>query len=250
MVSFIIPTVSLERRRSLKHILRRPWGLRETVNNISKVVKIPHEIIIVGNSIKDDLAKYIIEEERINKYCINSQNVGVSRAWNIGVMLAEGNSLCFINDDVELGKESVESLIDVLQSDVSIGEVGPAGGKFSGSLGKAGPRVGLEKIEEADEISGFMFIIKRHVFELTGGFDIRYTPAGYEEIDMSFKIRSLGFKCIVVPNIKIEHHNYDGISTKKDATIKYFDKFITTSQLHLRNKEIFIKKWGHKDNNP
>lgn len=244
MISFIIPTYSVKRHRSIKNTFKISWGLSDTIDNIVRNVKMPFEIVVVCNSNDNKLVDYVRTNKKINKYCVNNVNVGVSRAWNIGAMLAEGDVLCFVNDDVEIGVGSIDKMVTILLSNDEIGEIGPAGGKFDALLGTPGPRVQGNENEEVDEVSGYLFIIRRKVYDLTGGFDTNYTPASFEEIDMSFKIRSLRHKCIVVPNLNIIHHNYDGISTKFNVPLVYFDKTISTKELYERNKRIFINKWS------
>jgi GT2 family glycosyltransferase len=210
------------------------------LENLAQNISINHEVIVVCNGNDPELVAFVEGHPGIHKYCLNSVNVGVSRAWNMGAMLAEGQHLCFLNDDVEVGKGGMERLVEVLESEDNIGEVGPAGGKWEGV--SSGPRVGKDKVEEADEISGFCFVIKGSIFRNVGGFDISYTPAGFEEIDMSFMIRKKGYRCLVVPNIPITHYGKHGVSAMS-VDIEYLNKKINTKELHERNKEIFRKKW-------
>lgn len=253
LVSIIIPVLHFSkplnfkslvvRPKTIKHSLfYRPRGIKDLIKDVVNNVTLNYEIIVVCNSEKDEkLVKFITSNRHIHKYCVNSANVGVPRSWNMGAMMAEGQYLCYINDDVEIGKGCLETLFQVLKENDNVGQVGPEGGKFIGC--QKGPRVGLDKTEEADEIGGHLFILKRKVFDLVGGFDIAYTPASYEETDMSFKIRSKGYKCLVIPHLHAIHHNYRGVSYLY-TEIHYFNKVINTTKLAERNAKIFIGKWG------
>jgi len=254
LVSIIIPVLNYSKHLGFKHLVSRPQriktylsptrGITDLIKDIVGNVSLNYEIIVICNSEKDEkLVKFITSNCHIHKYCINNMNVGVSRSWNMGAMMAEGEYLCYINDDVEIGKGCLEALIQVLKENEDVGQVGPKGGKWIGV--QSGPRLGLEKMEEADEISGFLFILKREIFDLVGGFDILYTPGGCEEIDMSFKIRSKGYKCLVIPNLHAIHHNSRGISSL-NTDIHYLNKIINTKDLDKRNKKIFLSKWGDK----
>jgi GT2 family glycosyltransferase len=176
----------------------------------------------------------------INKYSILNQNSGVSRAWNIGRMLAEGEVLAFINDDVIVGVNALEKMYEYLNNNDNIAEVGPKGGLWHKE--QSGDRRGLEKVEEADEISGFCFMTKASVFDEVGGIDVNYTPAGFEEIDYSFKVRKAGYKCVVIPNLDIQTEPNHGISAR-NTDIKYFNNTINTKNLHEKNKKYFLSKW-------
>jgi GT2 family glycosyltransferase len=241
MVSIIIPANRLEKRRNPRFFYKKKFGLAATVDSIVENVSIDHELIVVINNIRDpELVHFVETHSSISKYVLCSANAGVARAWNIGANIAEGQQLCFCNDDVEVGKGAVETLVSVLDSRESVGQVGPAGGLWEGV--QSGKRVGTTEIEEADEISGFLFVIKARVYEEVGGFDNEYTPAGFEEIDMSFKIRGKGYQCLVVPNVDVTHWGHHGISSTR-TRIEYLGKSIDTVELNERNKAYFLKKW-------
>ena len=246
MLSIIIPANNLVKNINPRYFYKKRFCLDDTIKSIIENIDIDYEIIIVINDhSKKDLVDYVVGNRQINKYCINSHNAGVARSWNMGAHLAEGEFLCFCNDDVEFSRPSAFSkLVDVLKNDPEIGEIGPEGGKWFRD--KSGERSGILQMEEADEISGYFFIIPTKVFVQSGGFDNNYTPAGCEEIDMSFRIRSLGYKCMVVPGTGIIHHGSHGISSK-NTIVKYFDKQTGTHELDKKNKSYFIKKWYGQD---
>jgi GT2 family glycosyltransferase len=85
-------------------------------------------------------------------------------------------------------------------------------------------------------------MLREQAFRDVGGFDPAYSPAGFEEIDMSFALRDKGWKCLVVPNLDIKHHHYHGGSSYR-GTVSYLGKVIDTKELHVRNKAYFSKKW-------
>ncbi|HEV7332027.1 MAG TPA: glycosyltransferase [Flavisolibacter sp.] len=242
MLSIIIPVNQLIKKINPRYFYKKRFCLDETINSIVSNINVPYEIILVVNDYSNkELVEYAVTHQYIKKYCINSVNVGVARSWNLGAHLAEGDYLCFCNDDVEFTKPATFSqLLTIFSNHNNVGEIGPEGGRWHRAI--SGERTGLTTIEEADEISGYFFIIPTSIYHRTGGFDNYYTPAGCEEIDMSFKIRSLGYKCLVVPDTGIVHHGSHGISSKK-VVVRYFDKEIDTITLDKRNKEYFINKW-------
>jgi len=245
MVSIIIPVLHFSRPRNLQFFYKKKYTILDVLQDIKKKVSIEHETIIVCNTGFDEkVIKLLQGHEAVNKFCINSTNVGVSRGWNIGACMAEGNMLCFLNDDMELMEGDMEKLCDVLTAEDFIGEVGPKGEKWyiTETGERVKERVGLEIPEEADAIAGHFFLIKKSVFDMVGGFNTAYTPAGYEEIDMSFRIRAKGFKCLAVPNIKAKHHGVHGVSSYRHK-IEYLNKSIYTDELAERNKKIFISEW-------
>lgn len=242
LISCIVPVLDVRRPWTLRHGVAKARSLQHLLADLEHTPRADVEVVVVFNRQERQLPEFIEAQSRIDKYCINSTNVGVSRAWNMGAMLAEGEYLCFVNDDVELGAKALTTMRDVLATDPSIGEVGPAGGRFVDGVG--GARVGLERMEDADEISGFLFMTKRKVFDDVGGFDIRFTPAGYEEIDFSFKVRQRGLRCCVIPGLPAKHHHHNGASST-NRPIPFFSTATTRLSLHERNKRVFCQKWAH-----
>jgi GT2 family glycosyltransferase len=240
-VSIIIPVLHWKRPLNKKRFFMPRQTIVETLADIQKNVKINYEVIVICNGQDPELIDFVKTSPVVNKYSLNSVNVGVARSWNMGAQLAEGEFLCYLNDDVSVGEGGIESLCLALQSDVSIGQVGPVGALWDGSQHKE--FVGEHEIADADAIAGFCFMMPDHVFRNVGGFDIHYSPAGLEEIDMCFAIRKAGYRCVVVPKLKIHHYHHHGVSAYK-TDIVYLSSTIDTESLHERNKAYFEKKWG------
>lgn len=241
VVSIIVPVLSLSRPRHWRHPLKTPPNCLDLLDDIYDNVSIEFEVIIVCNSSDKTLTKAVATDPRVRRYCFNSENVGVSRSWNMGAMMAEGEYLCFVNDDVEIGPGSIEALVDVFSRHDAVGQAGPKGAVWPRA--RPGRYVGQSQIEEADAISGFMFMTTRKTFDEVAGFDVSFTPAGCEEIDYSFAVRHAGYKCLVVPGLDVIHHGESGVSSR-EAKIEFLGRDISTSELAYRNMGLFQKKWG------
>jgi len=244
LVSIIVPVLELKRKRRLRYPLAPRRNISDLLEDLVKTEGVETEVIVVCNSREDDLVGLIAADSRVDKYCLNSVNAGVARSWNMGAMMAEGEFLCFLNDDVAIKHDSIAILRDALTARDDIGQVGPEGALWTDL--EPGRYVGQEDMEEADAISGYAFMVKRPVFDQAGGFDVTYTPAGVEEIDFSFSVREAGYKCLVVPRSGITHHGTSGVSSM-DTTIDYFNSSIGTFELSKRNRAIFRKKWSGND---
>jgi GT2 family glycosyltransferase len=127
---------------------------------------------------------------------------------------------------------------EVVVCDAQVGEVGPAGSYWE-YLQHHSYFEGDQPVE-SDVVSGLCFLVRAATFRRLGGFDVEYSPAGYEEIDFIFRIRQAGLKCIV--NIKHFHHH--GVSAHK-VDIAYLHKTIDTTALHVKNSAYFRKNWAN-----
>ena len=243
-ISFIIPVLHLKRPLNKTRFFMPRYTLPDVLRDLHENVTLPHEVIVVCNGQDKGLVEFVSSHPHIDKYCLNSVNVGVARSWNMGVEMAEGEALCFVNDDVEVGKGGAEGLFEVLNRADDVGQVGPMGALWSGAEHLR--YVGETAIEEADAISGFLFMLREKAFRQVGGFDPAYSPAGFEEIDMSFALQKQGWKCLVVPGLEIKHHHHHGVSNYR-SWVAYLGKEIDTEALHQRNKAYFTKKWVTAD---
>ena len=242
VLSIIIPVLHFKRPLNKKRFFMPRQTIENTLDDLAKNVSLPYEIIVICNGTDPELRQFIQEDKRISRYCINSENVGVARSWNMGAQLSTGRILCYLNDDVSVGKSALESLCDQLDTDSSIGEIGPEGSYWKNC--QHDRFVEAEERVEADVVSGFCFLLKAETFHALGGFDVNFSPAGCEEIDFSYRIRQAGLKCVVDPRVDIKHYHHHGVSAQR-VEITYLGQTIDTEQLHQRNSSYFKKKWGN-----
>lgn len=243
-LSVIIPVLHLTRPVNAKRFFMPRYTIREVLHDLRQNVTLSFEVIVICNGDDPELIEFVRTHDGIDKYCINSVNAGVARSWNMGAQMAEGAALCFLNDDVAVGVGSMEALYDTLLSAADIGQVGPTGARWKGA--EHDRFVGEDRMEEADAIAGYCFVVRENLYRQLGGFDVAYSPAGFEEIDLSFAIRKAGFRCVVVPKLALQHYHHHGVSAYR-SEIHYLSQRIDTVALHERNKAYFKAKWGIVD---
>ena len=240
LVSIIIPTITRSKLQSLKTFVKIRYLLKDLIKDIKENVLCDYEVIIICNSPDDkNLVSFIKSSPDINRWAINSENVGVPRSWNQGVHLSKGEFLCFVNDDTEIGPGAIEKMVSWFSNPL-VGQVGPKGAGWFRK--EPGEFVGVSKSEEADQISGWLFMLPAKVFYEIGGIDNFYSPAFMEEIDLSFAIRNAGYKCMVDPSIEAEHHHISGASST-NRPIEALGSSISRDELTSRNRDYFEKKW-------
>jgi len=240
-ISFIIPVLHMKRPLNKARFFMPRYTLPDVLRDLHDNVTLPHEVIVVCNGQDKELVDFVTSHPGIDKYCLNSVNVGVARSWNMGAEMAEGEIFCYLNDDVFVGAKAIEQLAGLFK-DPEVGEVGPAGSYWR-NFEHYGFAEGESPIE-ADVISGFCFLVRASTFRSLGGFDVNFSPAGYEEIDFSFRIRESGLKCVVDPSVDIKHFHHHGVSAQK-VDIAYLGKVIDTIALHEKNTIYFRMKWAN-----
>ncbi len=179
------------------------------------------------------------------------KNLGFTKGANEGIsrMLKETDAeyiIFFTNDVKVIEPEWITKLIAIAEQDKSIGIVGckllyPDGtiqhagmefwpDKLRGK-GESGER--YAEISQMDAITGAVFLIKRQVLELTGGFDEAFSPFYYEDLDLCFRARKLGYKIIFAGNVALVHD--------EGATIK---PNVERESALARNSMIFYKRYA------
>lgn len=242
LVSIIIPAMHRSKTDSIKRMLKPLYRLEDCVRDIAANVKTPYELIVVCNETKKrEFIEFVTGCPHIHRHCLMSENAGVPRAWNMGACMAVGEHLLFVNDDVEIGPGAVEGLLKHMQDNPGIGMIGPEGSMWHRR--EPGPRVGLDKPENADAVAGWLFMTPRKVFDEVGGFDAAYTPALCEEIDYAFAVRSRGYLCRVVPGLAFAHHHVSGASST-NKPITALGMSLKREELTERNRRYFEAKWS------
>ena len=135
-------------------------------------------------------------------------------AWNNrGAEVASGDALLFLQEGVILTPEGLQELLRVLAWDEQIGAVGP----FSNRTVFSWQYLNAERLEAAGEdaaawlrthrmepvesvfLEHFALLLRRSVFQQAGGFDEAFLGCGGADIDLSFRLKCVGFHLLRVP---------------------------------------------------
>jgi SAM-dependent methyltransferase/GT2 family glycosyltransferase len=231
--SFIIPVLDFSPHS--------PYNINTLLDDLEKI---PGEVICIFNS--REVFEALGEHPRIDKYCFNNLNAGVSRSWNMGLNMAEGKAAFILNADMHIEQTAVEKMEAYLFNLDQAVIVGPQGAfvdfqqmrdlKYF-EKGKA------EHPVRCHAVSGFFFAIHLERFlSQKLSFDIQYSPCFTEEWDMGLQIFQAGLACYVVPVTEYDHHW--GVSAGDgNQPINYFGREMTRNQILLANREKFKKKW-------
>ena len=206
-----------------KHLLEK---------NLQSVVDTEYEdfeIIVVDNASVDGSIEYLRKNFPIVKIVESKDNLGFGRGNNLGVKeYPNFDAYLFLNNDVSVPEDWLGKLVVTLQEKNDAGAVGPKilyskeklgnDGRIINSAGiyvdkhfmpydrydKENDNTKFTIVEEVDAIMGGAFLIRRDVFEKTGGFNPKMFLY-YEDIDLSLRIRDLGYKIYYNGNAEVYH---------------------------------------------
>jgi len=193
------------------------------------------EIIIVDNASTDGTAEMVNLEFPQVKLLVNSQNLGYTKANNIGINHSRGKYILLLNPDTVVHQGALQALIDCAESHPEVGIIGakllnPDGSvqrsarsfpdigaglfrnTFLGRLFPNNPFVrrylladfGYDEVREVDWVSGAAMLVRRDLIERIGGLDERFW-AYCEDVDLCWRAWQAGYKVLFCPNAFITH---------------------------------------------
>ncbi len=135
-----------------------------------------------------------------------------------------GEYLVFPKNDTEPRPGWLKGLVDIADSDKTVGAVGAKlvcpdgklqeGGGLISSDGR-GTNFGrgddpdkeiYNVMCEVDFCCGACLLVRKRPFAVLGAFDVRYSPGYYEEIDLCFSLRKMGYKIVHNSDVVVIHH--------------------------------------------
>lgn len=210
------------------------------------------EIIVVDNGSTDETQEVLSHFSSVVRVIRNEDNRGFVEACNQGAAIARGKYLMFLNNDTVVLPGWLDNLIDTIESDQKAGAVGSMFLYPNGKIQEAGAIVWqngdahhygwggspddyrFNFAREVDYCSAASLLIRKDLFDRMGGFDRRYAPAYYEDIDLCFGVRALGYKVIYQPMSRVIH--YEGATAGRDVKTNL-------RQHQVLNRAKFIEKW-------
>ena len=235
--------------------------LKKCILSIQKYFKeLDYEIIVVDNNSPNSDWKVLINEFPDVNFITLEENLGFSKANNIGVKSAKGEYVYILNPDTEI-ESDFQDVLDFADEQNKFGALGlrmhDAEGVFLpeskrsvpglfNSFEKLFTRVNNDSktyyrndvdefgVDEVEVMTGANLLMKKSVYEEVGGFDENYFMYG-EDIDLCYTILQSGYKNFYYGKSSILH--YKGESTVYDKI--YLDRFFGAM-------DIFIKKYYRK----
>jgi GT2 family glycosyltransferase len=186
------------------------------------------EIILIDDFSTDGTRAWLatLADEPHIKTLLNPRNLGYAKTNNTAAVVATGDILALLNNDVLLQPGWLEPMLAALQDPalnagvvgnlqwtVAEGQLDHAGIAFS-PQGKfehirvppaAAASSGLGQIRRVLAVTGACCLIRKSDFDSVGGFDEAFVNGG-EDVDLCFKLRQVGKRAYVESNSAVRHH--------------------------------------------
>lgn len=181
------------------------------------------EFIIIDNGSTDNtfymLPEYLRKMDNL-RVITNEENRGFPVACNQGARKATGDLLLFLNNDVTIFGDYVSQLLAVMDDDIL---AGPELNEHNTGWNKFGELT-------IPYLAGWCLALTKATYEALGGFDERYTPCDYEDVDLCYGAVKAGLNLV---RLELPIRHISGGSAMPDRLA-----------ITERNRVRFAEKWG------
>ena len=245
-VSVIVPTDS-------------PTRAQVCLRDLPRRTRYPDlEIVIVTNSKLLESLRSLEAQNAAVRLVPYDKRFNFSDKCNLGADAATGARLIFFNDDVEPAQPTwIQNVIEPLENP-EVGAVAPKLLYETGKIQHAGLVMGVrglvgtafhqraadstehfnlaQSLRDVAALSAACLAMRREDFIRLGGFDAVNTPIAHSDVDLSFKIREAGLRCVYTPYATLNHAGHVSIALKEEEEDTWRrDK----ASIYL------LKRWGH-----
>jgi len=249
------------------------WNTKQLVldciRTIREKIHKTYEIIVVDNASTDGSQEAIKKKFKDIIIIENKENLGFSKANNIGIKISRGKYIAFVNSDVVLINNVLDLIINFLDKNENVGIIAPK--IFNEDLSlqpncrefptlwmhfcqafflhRILPKLKIikhsfltnfdyNKIHFVQVVSGAFFITRKVIIDKCGGLDEEFYFYG-EDVEFCKRIYDDGWDIIFYPEAQIIH--YGGASSSKDP-VKYWIKLFNAYFLYFKKqkKSIFL----------
>lgn len=244
-----IPADGADPELSVVMVSHGAWELTErAICALVEHTDRPFELIVVDNA-SDGETRGQLTALRNARVLLNDENRGFGPATNQGAAEARSSLLLLLNTDAFVHSGWLEPLLEALD-EPSAGAAVPRYLNPDGSLQEAGALLARDGTVmpygagEDPELPSFRFrrsvdygsaacmLLRREDFVARGGFDERYAPAYYEDVDLCLRLAQDGLGTLYEPSSIVTHAG--GGSDEPASAVR----------LSERNHKRFVERWG------
>ncbi len=198
--------------------------------------------VVVDNASQDHTAELVRRRPAV-KLIANSTNRGFAAAANQGVSALETELILLLNPDVELttpvdslaeacSREGVGLATGKLVDEHGVAQSGFTLRRFPTATTLAFEVLGINRLwpsnavnrryrcvdldlsqpAEVEQPPGAFLMFRREVWQRLGGFDTRFDPLWFEDVDFTKRARDLGLKIQYVPEVIARHRGGHSIA--------------------------------------
>jgi len=218
---------------------------------------VPFETVVLLNDPDPELEDLVRSGTTGGRMILSRANAGPGVGWNLGAAVARAPRIATLHEDSEPSPDWLVPLCEVM-SETGAGAVGSRLFNADGTVQNCGwvlfsdashqplkdataPEVAAATDPTpADTLSAASMMVDREAVREVGGWDERFHPAVFVDIDVSTSIRNRGRPVLSVPTSRVEHRS--GTFDRRPNTP------LTGPRLRLflfeRHRRRFLERWA------
>jgi GT2 family glycosyltransferase len=208
-----------------------------------------YEVIILDNASTDASVEDVPERWPAFQLVKFNQNLGFAVGNNRGAQIARAHWLAFLNNDAFPEPEWLANLIQTAQTQTEfsffssrlISAEDPNLTQDTGDIyhvsGFAWPRDNNRPVQSAHLENGEVFspcaaaaLYDRDAFLEVGGFDEHFV-SHYEDVDLGFRLRLRGYRCLYIPEAVVAHVGSASYGRESNRTVYQVQRNVVWSYL-------------------
>lgn len=255
MLDLSVIVLSYNTKETTKNCLEKLHDSLNASNISSEVIIVDND----SKDGSVDMIKKILEKSNakiVYKMILNKKNYGFAKGNNQGLNVSSGKNILFLNSDVLIENIDWDTLILYFNKNIDIGALTVKVNLTDGNIDPASHRgfptvwnsfcyffklekifgnilflnklfggyhlkyLSLNSIHEIDSQSGAFYLTRKHLMDKLKGFDDKTFFLYGEDLDLSYRIKQLGFKIQYYPNFSVLHLKSVSGLKKNDLKIK------------------------------
>jgi GT2 family glycosyltransferase len=196
--------------------------LADAVDAVLSTVDVTFELVLVDNVTSSPVPGTLAGDPRVT-VLTPGRNLGFAGGVNLGVRHARGEFLALVNSDAIIEPDTLVRLATHLEAHANVGAAGAVivladepqtiniagqpihilGLSWADKMGQ--PVSSLPAVYEPVSAPGCTMVIRRNLWDELGGFDDAFF-AYFEDTDLCWRARQLGFTMHVLSDVRVRHH--------------------------------------------
>lgn len=216
----------------------------------------PREIILVDNASTDESLQDLYGYPHVDVIALD-HNRGYAGGANIGLRRVEDPLAVIMNPDIEVDRDFGTALSTAFEDD----RVGAVSGLLLYPDGRTIQHAGgvlsrphlftdhrgrgkalsdeFQRVFEPDFLTGAALGIRMDAVRQVSGFDERFVPAYYEDVDLCVRLREAGWKLRYDPALRALHH--EGVTLERSDD---YYVFLHRNRLRYAMKHLSDEEWN------
>lgn len=226
---------------------------------LERTIVPPTTTLVVDNASTDDSLLELHAFPRVEALPQVS-NLGFAGGANAGLRATQTEYAVVLNPDVEVDPAFGSSLMSAFERHPRLGAAGTlltyptdgrvqhAGGIVDRPLlttrhrgyGADDPEAFRDE-KDVDFVTGGAMGLRMSALSDSGLFDEQFSPVYYEDVDLCYRLRSAGWRVMLIPGLTAEHH--EGVTLKRE--LAYF-RHLHRNRIRFALKHLAHKEWANE----